>query len=102
IRHTRFSRDWSADVCSSDLVTYPLEKPVVLVTDDEPVLRELIARWLTNNGYRPLQAGNAAEAWQRLQENEVHLVTLDVSMPGERTEERRVGIGWRNRRRSHP
>src|SRR5690606_40380246 len=31
-RHTRFSRDWSSDVCSSDLVTVahdvPLEPPI--------------------------------------------------------------------------
>src|SRR5690606_39363835 len=25
-RHTRFSRDWSSDVCSSDLVTQTLEQ----------------------------------------------------------------------------
>src|SRR5690606_40023999 len=27
-RHTRFSRDWSSDVCSSDLTRLPLELPM--------------------------------------------------------------------------
>src|SRR5690606_39807459 len=27
-RHTRFSRDWSSDVCSSDLVVLDLKEPV--------------------------------------------------------------------------
>src|SRR5690606_3892481 len=27
-RHTRFSRDWSSDVCSSDLVVFPYKHPV--------------------------------------------------------------------------
>src|SRR5690606_39364535 len=30
-RHTRFSRDWSSDVCSSDL-----SPPVILETDEGP------------------------------------------------------------------
>src|SRR5690606_40325027 len=30
-RHTRFSRDWSSDVCSSDLPTLPTSKVKVVV-----------------------------------------------------------------------
>src|SRR5690606_5719416 len=30
-RHTRFSRDWSSDVCSSDLVTFSPQDPNVKV-----------------------------------------------------------------------
>src|SRR5690606_40343427 len=29
-RHTRFSRDWSSDVCSSDLVLAPVYDPVCI------------------------------------------------------------------------
>src|SRR5690606_3827815 len=29
-RHTRFSRDWSSDVCSSDLLQYQEERPVFI------------------------------------------------------------------------
>src|SRR3712207_3099669 len=28
-RHTRYWRDWSSDVCSSDLITLPLIKPAL-------------------------------------------------------------------------
>src|SRR5690606_40457880 len=30
IRHTRFSRDWSSDVCSSDLLTYAVRNTLVV------------------------------------------------------------------------
>src|SRR5690606_40785666 len=32
-RHTRFSRDWSSDVCSSDLE----RQPIALVEEDRPL-----------------------------------------------------------------
>ncbi len=54
----------------------------VLVVDDEPFVRELVARWLTDEGYRCAQADRAEAAWKHLQEHEVHLITLDVRMPG--------------------
>jgi len=55
----------------------------VLVVDDEPLIREMVARWLAAGGYRCLQASGAREAWHVLQSYEVHLVTLDIAMPGE-------------------
>src|SRR5687768_17786684 len=38
-RHTRCSRDWSSDVCSSDLPAGSVREPVVLFTDE--VARQL-------------------------------------------------------------
>src|SRR5690606_39334043 len=35
-RHTRFSRDWSSDVCSSDLLflgSFELAEPIMVLTD---------------------------------------------------------------------
>src|SRR5690606_41197372 len=29
-RHTRFSRDWSSDVCSSDLITHDIGEAILL------------------------------------------------------------------------
>src|SRR5690606_16396836 len=45
-RHTRFSRDWSSDVCSSDLVKDPRVKKAKTVTDilDELEWRDVIAQ----------------------------------------------------------
>jgi len=54
----------------------------VLVVDDESFVRDLVARWLTGEGHACAQAANADAAWEYLQENDVHLVTLDLRMPG--------------------
>ena len=54
----------------------------VLVVDDERVTREIITHWLTAEGHCCVQAENAEKAWQYLQEHPVHLLTLDVMMPG--------------------
>jgi putative two-component system response regulator len=53
-----------------------------LVVDDEPYVRDIISRWLTGTGYSCSQAANANAAWEHLQRHEVHLVTLDIAMPG--------------------
>ncbi len=54
----------------------------VLVVDDEPYVRKVIGRWLTEAGFSWAQAENAEAAWGYLQQHEVSVVTLDVSMPG--------------------
>src|SRR5256884_910530 len=37
-RHTRCSRDWSSDVCSSDLIVVPQKKgePIIIKYDESP------------------------------------------------------------------
>ncbi len=54
----------------------------ILVVDDEPYVRKVIARWLTEAGLPSAQADNAEAAWGYLQQHDVPVVTLDVSMPG--------------------
>ena len=54
----------------------------ILVVDDEPYMRTIISRWLTEAGYRCAQAENADAAWKHLQQHDIHIVTLDISMPG--------------------
>src|SRR5690606_40944780 len=51
-RHTRFSRDWSSDVCSSDLIEYR-EIPVELNGGETAVLMEPTYR-VQNLNYGPL------------------------------------------------
>ena len=60
----------------------PETSAAVLVVDDEDSVRNLIARWLTHEGYSCAQAGDAQSAWEHLQTHEVHLVTLDIRMAG--------------------
>lgn len=54
----------------------------LLVVEDEQPLRALLARWLRDAGYACLEANDAAEAWNCLQANDVHLLTLDIALPG--------------------
>jgi putative two-component system response regulator len=55
----------------------------VLVIDDEPRVRDLVTRWLSADGHGCAQAATAQADWEYLQAHEVHLVTLDVRMPGD-------------------
>jgi two-component system phosphate regulon response regulator OmpR len=59
------------------------EEAHILVVEDDARLRERLARYLTENGFRVTAAENAAEA--RIQLGFVHpdLLVLDVMMPGE-------------------
>ncbi|WP_026559570.1 response regulator transcription factor [Bacillus sp. J37] len=53
----------------------------VLVVDDDKEIREAIEIYLKNEGLTVLLASDGVEAIERLRENEVHLIILDVMMP---------------------
>ena len=53
----------------------------VLVTDDDQDIRDGIEIYLKNEGYKVLKAANGLEAIQLLEENEVHVMILDIMMP---------------------
>ena len=54
----------------------------VLVVDDEPIVRDVVARYLRHEGYRTLEAGDGDEARRIIAESEPSLVVLDVMLPG--------------------
>jgi len=54
----------------------------VLIVDDEPAVRDLMARWVTALGLRPRTAANADEALATLRTNHFDLAVIDVMMPG--------------------
>ena len=58
-------------------------KPTTLIVDDEADFRENIAEFLEQHGYHVLQAGDAETAWTLAQLNEVHVVLLDIILPGQ-------------------
>ena len=60
-----------------------IDKPHVLVVDDDTRLRGLLSTFLSHNGFRVSTASNAAEARQRLGALDFDLIVLDVMMPGE-------------------
>jgi len=57
--------------------------PHVLVVDDDRRLRELLARFLSEQGYRVTTAASAAEARARQEMLVFDAIVLDVMMPGE-------------------
>jgi two-component system, OmpR family, phosphate regulon response regulator OmpR len=58
-------------------------EPHLLVVDDDRRLRELLRRYLSDNGFRVTTAADTAEARSNLASFAFDLVVLDVMMPGE-------------------
>ena len=53
----------------------------ILIVEDTPIIREPMARLLTNEGFEVTSAANGVEAIASLEEHPVDLVLLDVLMP---------------------
>jgi DNA-binding response OmpR family regulator len=54
----------------------------ILVVDDEPIVREVICRYLERERYGTLEAGDGREAQELLDRQSPSLVVLDVMLPG--------------------
>jgi DNA-binding response OmpR family regulator len=54
----------------------------VLVVDDEPIVREVVVRYLEREGYRTLEAADGNRARQLVEEETPSLVVLDLMLPG--------------------
>src|SRR5207302_2869076 len=98
--HTRFSRDWSSDVCSSDLVGHQ-RRPKS--RSDE------VRGWYEQFGpalvaYASSVLGDRGRAEDALQQVFLKLLKGNIEVPSPakpylfRSEERRVGKGCRSRR----
>src|SRR5690606_42042394 len=86
-RHTTFSRDWSSDVCSSDLALVSCGNTGALMAGGTVRLRTL------DGIDRPALAAIIPRA-------NGHFILIDAGAnPQARSEERRVGQGWRAWRR---
>ena len=59
------------------------EMPHILVVDDDTRLRELLRKFLSDNGFRVTVAANAGEARNRMAGLQFDLIILDRMMPGE-------------------
>jgi two-component system OmpR family response regulator len=57
--------------------------PHLLLVDDERSIREPLAQYLTKQGFRVTQVGEAEAARARLAAYAIDLVILDIMMPGE-------------------
>ena len=59
------------------------DRPHILVVDDDTRLRELLRKYLTDQGYVVATAADAADARAKLVGLAFDLIVLDVMMPGE-------------------
>jgi DNA-binding response OmpR family regulator len=60
----------------------PIPEARVLVVDDEPRIRSVVARSLTLQGYRVDEAGSGRQALKMLERTPYDLMVLDMLMPG--------------------
>ena len=59
------------------------DKPHILVVDDDTRLRDLLRRYLGEQGYRVTVAKDAAHARAQLEAFDFDLIVLDIMLPGE-------------------
>src|SRR5690606_39865440 len=95
-RHTRFSRDWSSDVCSSDLMSSGDERSGVLYVanraDGRPFGMDDIRLLQTY----ATQAAIVVESARLYAQEQTRVAELQGLQ--QRSEERRVGKEWRSAR----
>jgi two-component system OmpR family response regulator/two-component system phosphate regulon response regulator OmpR len=60
-----------------------MEKNRILVVDDDPGLRELLAQYLSGNGYAVTGVADGAAMERHLREQGADLLLLDLMLPGE-------------------
>ena len=54
----------------------------ILVVDDEKEIADLIEIYLVSDGYKVFKAENAARGLEIIEKENIHLVLLDIMMPG--------------------
>jgi DNA-binding response OmpR family regulator len=60
-----------------------METPHILVVDDDRGLRELLAQYLTSQGYQVKTVADGVAMTAHLQHHQVDLVILDLMLPGD-------------------
>jgi len=58
-------------------------RTTVLVVDDEPMVRDVVTRYLERDGHRVVTAGDSDRARSLIEREPPSLVLLDVMLPGE-------------------
>jgi CheY-like chemotaxis protein len=54
----------------------------ILIVDDEPLLREMVAKYLKKEGYRVMTASNGFDAFRQLIKERPDILLTDIMMPG--------------------
>ncbi len=58
-----------------------LDRPSILITDDDPSCRETLGEIFAPQGFRTLFAESGEEAIDIVRENDVHLALMDMHLP---------------------
>ncbi|MDD2885380.1 MAG: response regulator [Dechloromonas sp.] len=72
------------------------EAPHLLIVDDDPALRELLAEYLAMNGFQVRAVGDGAAMWGALAATRSNALILDLMLPGE------DGLALTRALRNHP
>ena len=59
-----------------------MPKPVILIVEDEPELREMLAAYLEKEGFAAITAGDGNTGLQAALANRPDLMLVDLQMPG--------------------
>ena len=59
-----------------------MNQSTVLIVDDEPQIRRVLSTMLTSHGYPVIEARSGDEALDKIRQEKVELILLDVNMPG--------------------
>ncbi len=71
-----------AAAISAQSISGPIRSLNVLVVDDEPSARDVLAKYLTSDGHCVVSVGNGAQAVRTFQQREFDLLVTDQGMPG--------------------
>jgi len=58
-------------------------KPTILIVDDDPMTRESLRQALEINGFAVVEAEDAPATLDKLRDNSVNVVLLDIYLPGQ-------------------
>ncbi|MHA6532010.1 response regulator transcription factor [Paenibacillus sp. BAC0078] len=58
-----------------------MKKINILVVDDDSEIRDVLHVYLRNEGYTVMEAEDGLQALKILEQNEIHLILLDIMMP---------------------
>ena len=58
-----------------------VEQTQILIVDDDPHTLEILSRWLAREGYQTVRADSGITCLERLAENRIDVIVLDVMMP---------------------
>jgi heterodisulfide reductase subunit A len=72
-------------ICPTGAIDFQLEARRafhILVVDDEFIVRDSLKEWLEDEGFQVDTAESGAEALEKIKKEDIHLMLLDIKMPG--------------------